>query len=71
MSLGGCTSASREARAEARKFWEKSLTKCGDYAWTEVIAGEIAEYKNFDYTVHEIPLSETDKTLNKVEWTTS
>jgi len=61
----GC--APSEAKIEAQKYWEKRLTKCGDYYWADIFGGH-AVYKDFEYTVRNLNVGKTDKELNKIEW---
>ena len=65
--LGSISCTPSEAKVEAQKYWEKRLTKCGDYHWARITGG-VAVYKDFDYTVRNLYVKETDRTLNKVEW---
>lgn len=52
---------------EAKRYWDRRLTGCGDYAWASVVGGT-AQFKSFAYEITPLSLSDIDKTLNKIEW---
>jgi len=67
-SLVGCTSppprdsdaTTREARSAASAYWEATLTRCGEYSYSGDNF-QITQYKDFDYTLRDLPLTKTDR----------
>jgi len=58
--------ATKEARIAAENYWLATLTKCGDDSYSDEDA-VITVYKNFDYNLRDLPLSQSDRN-NGVNW---
>jgi hypothetical protein len=72
-SITGCTTTihrdtdatTKEARAAAATYWETTLTRCGQYSYSDDYG--ITAYKDFDYTLRDIPIAKTDRD-HGIEW---
>lgn len=66
--LTGCTShlhrdtdvVTNEARAAAAAYWNETLTRCGENSYSGDNF-QITQYKNFDYTLRDVPLTKSDQ----------
>lgn len=70
----GCNSESNnppslpgDSAVEIQKVYDQILTKCGNKSWLQSLSGW-TEFNNFEWSFQNMPLTDTDHNLNKIEW---